>query len=479
MATTNGTTAAPIEWKVNPHHGNINPGTKQGQAIFEMKTRGLPEDKRLDLTKANAPAFRQYIKAREGDFGNVVTKIAIAFDAGGNPLKHANLITQHSMIQLTDVKREAHKRFATALAPGDEIPAPPHTAWDIDPANDNNDKKTFYSRVNSLVVATSIKNCLSVTGWDDLMQRKDSFSFLDSSTGELHYDGPVMLKIILEKIDPDTLVGMETLRTKLETAKLLDFGNDVDKALTYMEGLRKTLRENGHDPESFRQYVSNTLLSGPNAIFNAYIQRIVDDYQAGIGQYKDISAEDICQAARTKYNNMVEDKSWSKVDPRDAQLLALATQVAELKALKTLNKPNPSAHSTNGGGGPGVEMVDGTMPKWRTIKDGDSKVVDGRTWHWCSHHKHKNNLWDGLYVSHPKSEHEKYTSRYKRQQKKALENKDNSANATSADKEKGDASSSTPSLDLASRLKEVLCTNLCLSSEDAQKLISQASSSGN
>ncbi len=35
MATSNGTTKAPDEWKVNPHHGNINHGTKQGQAIFD------------------------------------------------------------------------------------------------------------------------------------------------------------------------------------------------------------------------------------------------------------------------------------------------------------------------------------------------------------------------------------------------------------------------------------------------------------
>ncbi len=301
MSTGTGTTAPPVEWKVNPHHGNINPGTKQGQAIFEAKTRGLPEDKRLDLSKKDAPAFRQYIKAREKDFGNVVTKVPIEFDSSGAAVKFANLITQHSMAKLDDVKREAHARFATKLGDGIAIPPPPYKATDNDPASNDPDKEVFYARVNSPIVATSIKNCLTVAGWDDLMQRKEEFSFLDSNTGELHCDGPVMLKIILEKIDPDTLVGMETLRIKLEMSKLSDFENDVDKLLTFMEGIHKTLCENGHDPESYRRYVINALLSGSNSVFNSYIQRINDDVQAGIGHYKDVTAESVCQAARCSH----------------------------------------------------------------------------------------------------------------------------------------------------------------------------------
>ncbi len=84
--------------------------------------------------------------------------------------------------------------------------------------------------------------------------------------------------------------------------------------------------------------------------------------------YKDVTAEAIYQAARTKYNNMVNDCSWSKVDPCDAQLLTLATQIAELKAATSSGKPNPSAHATNRATG---ELINGTMPKWRTINYDD------------------------------------------------------------------------------------------------------------
>ncbi len=168
---------------------------------------------------------------------------------------------------------------------------------------------------------------------------------------------------------------------------------------------------------------------------------------------------------------MVDDKSWSKVDPRDAQLLAPATQVAELKAAKADGRPTPSANTTNGKEN---DLVGGSMPKWRTVKDGLTKIVDGKTWHWCSQHHHKDNLWNGLYVSHPENEHAEITAKWKRlNNKKKGEAKENAANATDSSKET--PAPENPSLDLSSRLKDVLCTNLCLSAEDAQKLIDQAS----
>lgn len=101
------------------------------------------------------------------------------------------------MVKLNNVKREAHARFATKLGAGTAVPSPPYKATDIDPASNATDKEVFFTQVNLLIVATLIKNCLMVAGWDDLMQRKEEFFFLDSHTSELYYDGPVMLKIIL------------------------------------------------------------------------------------------------------------------------------------------------------------------------------------------------------------------------------------------------------------------------------------------
>ena len=68
------------------------------------------------------------------------------------------------------------------------------------------------------------------------------FSFLDNITGELLYDVPTMIKVIFDKIDPNTLVGMELMKAQLETAKLSTFNNDVAVMLTKMEFERQWSR---------------------------------------------------------------------------------------------------------------------------------------------------------------------------------------------------------------------------------------------
>ena len=60
----------------------------------------------------------------------------------------------------------------------------------------------------------------------------------------------------------------------------------------------------------------------------------MDDIETGTGSNHRILPHVIVAAARAKFNNMKVNGDWNKVDPRDAQILALITQVKELKASK-------------------------------------------------------------------------------------------------------------------------------------------------
>jgi hypothetical protein len=48
-APAGAATAQAEVWTENPNQGKFNPGTKAGEAVFKLKTKGLPEDKRLPL----------------------------------------------------------------------------------------------------------------------------------------------------------------------------------------------------------------------------------------------------------------------------------------------------------------------------------------------------------------------------------------------------------------------------------------------
>lgn len=461
---------ANIEWKTNPHIGNFNPGTDTGRKIFNEKTKGLPEADRLALSKSNSAQIQRYFKARE-QYLSILSAIPIEWNNDGSVKTTASLLSQSYMISLQDVQREAHKRFGNVLAPADPIPSTPFSLREINPGSDEADKATFYDRVHSNVAVELIKNCLTPMGYEDLMLQKEKFTF--KGRGIIELDGPTMLYLLYEKIDPSTTVGLDSVLEAIEDAKLSNYSNDVDKMLTEMESNYKILKENGQAPRNIIKLLFKALKSGSNAVYNDFVQRIEDDVDSGLGVNKNISHDDLIVACRTKYNNMHKKGTWDKVDPRDAQMLALTTMVENLK-LAEQQRPTPqpskgtsaaAAHAidSNQQQQP-VNLVSGTtVEEWRIKFDGPTKQRGGKKWYWCPHHVLEGK-WNGMYALHPPDKH-------RGKKPKATTPTPTASSAPPAEKSE---------LALNSRLKQVLMTNLCISDEDVDKMFKEAtSSSGN
>ena len=95
---------------------------------------------------------------------------------------------------------------------------------------------------------------------------------------------------------------------------------------------------------------------------------------------------------------------YSKVDPKDANILSLPTRLENLEKSTNAN----SAHSTTGGGGVGNNLqgagsksnnptgnMTGKIATWRTInKVPTSTAPDGKTFHWCPKHVHPQGLFN-------------------------------------------------------------------------------------
>ena len=62
--------------------------------------------------------------------------------------------------------------------------------------------------------------------------------------------------------------------------------------------------------------------------------------------------DELCTAARSKYNNMDACDEYSKVDPKDSKILSLTTRLENLEKSTNAN----SAHATTGGGGGGNNL---------------------------------------------------------------------------------------------------------------------------
>ncbi len=105
---TTATMTTTKEWKTNPFHGNFNPEMKTGQQIFLKKTKGNADRTRYSITKVNAANLHQFFKSRAATLGTCVL-IPIKFNPDGSVKTQANLISQHSKIEMKDVQRAAHK----------------------------------------------------------------------------------------------------------------------------------------------------------------------------------------------------------------------------------------------------------------------------------------------------------------------------------------------------------------------------------
>ena len=259
------------EWKSDPLQGDFNPGTKLGKDIFLEKTKGLPENERLELNRKNASQLHRYFRARESRMG-ICIRIPTEFNADGTVKTTKNLLTQYHSIKLADCQRAAHGRYATKLGPTDPIPAAPFASKDLKPATNEDDKKQFYSKVHSNVVARIIENALTATGYADLMLSQKHFAFTNPSNGVIEYDGPTMAFLLYKKIDPDTVVGLDSIERKLESATLPKFGNDVNAVLNNKEANFQILKENDKAPDKYRKLLLDALVSGPNHNFNLFIQ---------------------------------------------------------------------------------------------------------------------------------------------------------------------------------------------------------------
>ena len=93
--------------------------------------------------------------------------------------------------------------------------------------------------------------------------------------------------------------------------------------------------------------------------------------------------DQLMRSAKSMYVNDDRLGEWNKVDPKDARIMALATEVRELlsaaKAAAStgnashLSKNLPKYISVN------ANIVEGTKPlkKWRTVNVGSTVKVDG------------------------------------------------------------------------------------------------------
>ena len=117
-----------------------------------------------------------------------------------------------------------------------------------------------------------------------------------------------------------------------------------------------------------------------------------------------------------------------------------------------------------------IDLVNGTfkIKEWRLVKNGDTTQRDGKKWWWCPKHNHDK----GMYVRHPPEEHEQWFNKKKRGEKYFPPDFQcrNQPSTEGSSKPSEESEKTKLVLSFNERLREVFCSKLMLSDEDAENI---------
>ena len=436
-----------LTYFTNPFSGNINPTDQNGQKLYLKATSELKDCLTVSQAHANDILSQFETDARNFAWGQVTNKIKTSItDTTGK-----SIITNSRDLKLEDIQKAVLKIWGDMTANYDTALPVSFVVQELNNIDANEDeKKTFYQRVKSEMIAKRVENSVTAASWKTLMLRKKDFTWTNNTTGEVHIDGGTLLYILLNTINPSTRVSVSGLKIKISKATLVAFGHNVIDMLNDMASHYARILELGGTHEDYLLHLFAALLTTTNEIFQQFIQAEKNKWELG----EEYHADTLIDKATTKYNNMVSDNKWKTNETKDTKILALSTQIANLeKALVTKNGTSSGGQDVPSGKGSNFRNIDA----WRKVKNkGNQCEVDGLTWWWCPKHKVEGS-YDGLYVRHRPEDHEDWQARKDERKRQ----KSSSSSNQQVESQK---------LSMSDKLKSALMTRCDLSESEVDNL---------
>ena len=435
----------------NPYQANINPSTSTGLKMYQIATA-----KRDALLNPRIKTKKDFLDAMTSDsvsfgWGKFVNKIRVG----------AQEFSILSDVQKLDVEKVRgftsqflYARLSTAAPPSNHN----RVMYDIDPENNDGDKEIFYARVRMNMIGERIWNSLNQVSQTNLHVHSKKYTWKDSDGAQL-YDGPTMLQILVQTINPSTMVGISTLKDKIRSITLPGFHHNVVDMFSHQSRIYNEILQLGKTHDDLMYDTFKSLSTTNNEEFEMFVKDLKGKWETDTNEESALTHDELVEKCTAKYNNLVDQKAWNTNNTKNAKLVALATQVKTLEQ-KLADSTNNSTSNRNTGG-PNKSnrngKFGGPLPAWRLTKSlGDKTERDGLTWYWC-HHQHNNGK--GMYVTHKPEDHTSWLER----KNKSKENRNKSKSGTQAPNDN--------SLQLQDKLKAALVTKFKCSESEATTLL--------
>ena len=380
----------------NPFAVDIDLSKSESIKLFKTATEGLSKEKQYNGNKENGRAFKSAAQEACNDFcwGEICTSIPVTINGTNENL---NIFDDYHKLTLDDVVASAKATWTEG--------ADTHT---ID--TQSIEAVTIQRRIRSSMMAKWIKKSLNDDGMLTLKVHKDENEFKDSK-GAIECDGPVMLRVLLEDIEPAVRVGAQDLIDKLETMSLEDHDNNLKAFLIDYQDTYKEILLKEEDYKNVVPLLLDHLLLHPDEEFRTAMQKKRDKHDEG----KVYTMKEIVRLATSKFNNIdsrnkrrsKREKASTTKSGNEDTMIALVSRLENLEK-KAYSFGGPNVGNYSGGGS---RTTNHTVEEWRMKRDGDRKVVGGKEYFWCPHHRLEG-VFDGLYMQHkPGRGHEEWQER--------------------------------------------------------------------
>ena len=201
---------------------------------------------------------------------------------------------------------------------------------------------------------------------------------------DIDRDGTMLWKVLMDTLtNKATKQQVRLWKANLRTLKLADYDNDVKAMNADIAKIVLNLSNADQEPEDLADHILAAYKKAPCNEFAVYITSLENEADRA---NRDLNADALMDQGLNKYDALLTSGNYATSDPKDAQILALQTQVQNLEDTVTKRPKRGDQSGANGRGNDSKKRKG--REAWQLIapKTGKptNKAVNGCTYHWCA-----------------------------------------------------------------------------------------------
>jgi hypothetical protein len=316
-------------------------------------------------------------------------------------------------------------------------------------------------------------------------QQADVYTWKDpAGIEDDEMDGLTLVALILRRLCPHHKVDMYAEIGKAKKLTVAQFDNDIHLFFDAMKRIKLQIDQKDATAYTDDSFVRDLFLQLKDDSLPSDFRHEFTSLERRWQMDKEIvTPQSLMDDAGTYYTNLVSSGTWKLESSKHAQIIALTTQLSELKTeLHSLSKnaPDKSKEPLADKSSSSAKNY-GNFEAWRLTKvnnGAEFNMVEkgGKKFYWCDEHQYPNHLTKGMYVFHKPAEH----AEWKAQKDELNKKRNKKSNGTASEASSSTTAPSNPAstlntaaaskLSLAKSLQEALTTTAGLTEDQFQKI---------